>query len=164
VIQPCPFLIVIYLNLYSLIHIELTSHTELSAENGKRKLFLVISSDKGLCGGIHSSVTKFTRRTIASTESPVDPNSPIMVVGDKSKAQLSRVLGSNLVLSFSQIGRDIPTFADAAGVADLIKTSGVEYDSVVIVYNKFVSAISYEAAMVEIGGESSISTACESMA
>jgi F-type H+-transporting ATPase subunit gamma len=164
VIQPCPFLIIIYPNPYSLVHAELTSHTELSAENGKRKLFLVISSDKGLCGGIHSSVTKFTRRTIASTESPVDPNSPIMVVGDKSKAQLSRVLGSNLVLSFSQIGRDIPTFADAAGVADLIKTSGVEYDSVVIVYNKFVSAISYEAAMVEIGGESSISTACESMA
>jgi len=31
----------------------------------KRKLFVVISSDKGLCGGIHSSVSKATRRAIA---------------------------------------------------------------------------------------------------
>jgi F-type H+-transporting ATPase subunit gamma len=56
-------------------------------------------------------------------------------------------------LTFNQIGRDIPTFADAAGVADLIIQSGVKYDSVVIVYNKFVSAISYEAAVTEVKGE-----------
>ena len=53
-------------------------------------------------------------------------------------------------MTFNQIGRDIPTFADAAGVADLIIKSGVEYDSVVLVYNKFVSAISYESATVEV--------------
>jgi F-type H+-transporting ATPase subunit gamma len=84
-----------------------------------------------------------------------------MVVGDKSKAQLSRVLGKNLALSFNQIGRDIPTFADAAAVADLIQTSGVEYDSVAIVYNKFVSAISYEPAMVEVRPENAMATSCQ---
>lgn len=73
-----------------------------------------------------------------------------MVIGDKSKAQLSRALPKNLTLTFNQIGRDIPTFADAAGVADLIIKSGVEYDSIAIVYNKFVSAISYESAIVEV--------------
>jgi len=127
--------------------------------SAKRKLFLVISSDKGLCGGIHSSVSKHTRRAIASTENPVDPDSPIMVVGDKSKAQLSRVLGKNMVLTFNQIGRDIPTFADAAGVADLVMKSDAKYDSVVIVYNKFVSALSYEAATMEISTENSLTEA-----
>ena len=73
-----------------------------------------------------------------------------MVIGDKSKAQLSRALPKNLTLTFNQIGRDIPTFADAAGVADLIFQSGVEYDSIAIVYNKFVSAISYESAIIEV--------------
>ncbi|KAL0945808.1 hypothetical protein HGRIS_012094 [Hohenbuehelia grisea] len=145
-----------------------------------RKLFVVVSSDKGLCGGIHSSVSKATRRAIAnSPESPfavaessnktaapatpsntpateIDADSPIMVIGDKSKAQLQRALGQNLVLTFNQIGRDIPTFADAAGVADLIVKSGVKYDSVVLVYNKFVSAISYEAAVNEIKGEEAL--------
>ncbi|KAJ6621312.1 ATPase, F1 complex, gamma subunit domain-containing protein [Mycena sp. CBHHK59/15] len=131
-----------------------------SATSAPNKLFIVISSDKGLCGGIHSSVTKATRRAFAgSAESPllndeskaveVDGASPIMVIGDKSKAQLLRTMSKNLRMSFNQIGRDVPTFADAAGVADLIIKSGVPHESVVIVHNKFVSAISYEPTAIE---------------
>ncbi|KAJ3882266.1 ATPase, F1 complex, gamma subunit domain-containing protein [Lentinula edodes] len=129
---------------------------------GSRKLFLVLSSDKGLCGGIHSSVTKATRRAFNNApDSPipgvsVESDTSVMVIGDKSKAQLSRVYPDNLKLTFNQIGRDVPTFADAAGVADLVVKSGVEYDSVVIIYNKFVSAISYEAAAVEVKGEKAL--------
>ncbi|KAI8996679.1 ATP synthase F1 gamma [Trametes punicea] len=121
-------------------------------EAGKRTLFIVVSSDKGLCGGIHSSVTKATRRAFAEKDK-VAEDSPIMVIGDKSKAQLSRLLPRNLVMTFNQIGRDIPTFADAAGVADLILTSGVKYDKIAIVYNKFISAISYEPAVIEVESE-----------
>jgi F-type H+-transporting ATPase subunit gamma len=129
------------------------------------KLFVVISSDKGLCGGIHSSVSKATRRALShDVESPlagrddvnVDPESPVMIVGDKSKGQLSRAIPKNLRLTFNQIGRDIPTFADAAGVADLITKSGVKYDSVIIVYNKFASALSYEPAILEVKGEEAL--------
>jgi len=152
---------------YGLANAEVFAHSP--ADNPTpRKLFIVVSSDKGLCGGIHSSVTKATRRALANTpDSPfasssnngenfttqIDPESPIMVIGDKSKAQLTRAAPNNLRLTFNQIGRDVPTFADAAGVADLISKSGVKYDSVVLVYNKFVSAISYEAALMEVKGE-----------
>jgi len=125
-------------------------------EKPKKVLYLAISSDKGLCGGVHSAVSKHTRRAIAASETH---DQPIMVIGDKSKAQLSRVLGNNLVLTFNQIGRDIPTFADAAGVADLIVKSGVEYDAIRIVYNKFVSAISYEATEVEVLNENGLKEA-----
>ncbi|KAH7928345.1 ATP synthase F1 gamma [Leucogyrophana mollusca] len=140
---------------YGLANSEIFEHTP-SETPAKRKLFIVISSDKGLCGGIHSSVSKATRRAIADTENTVDSDSPIMVIGDKSKAQLGRVLGKNLALTFNQIGRDIPTFADAAGVADLIIKSDAKYDSIAIVYNKFVSAISYEPAVVEVANETSL--------
>ena len=128
-----------------------------SEEAPKKKLYLVISSDKGLCGGVHSAVSKFTRRELAAG----DAEAPVMIVGDKSKAQLSRALPSNLTLTFNQIGRDIPTFADAAGVADLIISSGVEYDGIAIVYNKFVSAISYESAIVEVPTANSLKEARE---
>ncbi|KAJ6474604.1 ATPase, F1 complex, gamma subunit domain-containing protein [Mycena vitilis] len=138
-----------------------------SASATSNKLFIVISSDKGLCGGIHSSVSKATRRAFAgSAESPllnedskpvdVDSASPVMVIGDKSKAQLLRSLSGNIRMTFNQIGRDVPTFADAAGVADLVIKSGVPYDSVVIIHNKFVSAISYEPAAVEVRGEAGL--------
>lgn len=131
-----------------------------SDQTGGNKLFIVISSDKGLCGGIHSSVSKATRRAFANDpETPltgedkaVDAASPIAVIGDKSKMQLSRALGNNLTMTFNQIGRDIPTFADAAAVADLITKSGIKYDSVVLIYNKFVSAISYEPTSMVVKG------------
>jgi F-type H+-transporting ATPase subunit gamma len=122
-------------------------------EAPKRKLFVVISSDKGLCGGIHSSVSKATRRAITTGENGGSTDSPIVVIGDKSKAQLSRSLSSNLAITFNQIGRDLPTFADAAGVADLIVKTGIKYDAIAIVYNKFVSALSYEHAVVEVPNE-----------
>lgn len=147
---------------YGIANLELAKNTESNEENPtkQRKLFVVISSDKGLCGGIHSSVSKATRRALASqpvTEGkkaiPVDADSPVMVVGDKSKAQMSRAAAKNIAMTFNQIGRDIPTFSDAAGVADLIVKSGVEYDSIVIVYNSFVSSLSYEPVAVEVRNE-----------
>lgn len=130
---------------------------------GKRKLFVVVSSDKGLCGGIHSSVSKYTRAAINSKDGSVDADSPVMIIGDKSKAQLSRAIPNNLAMTFNQIGRDIPTFADAASVADLIVKSGVKYDSVVIVYNKFVSAISFESHAIEVQTEVSLREARASL-
>ena len=127
------------------------------------KLFIVVSSDKGLCGGIHSSLTKATRKALTGDpESPlpagtqVSRESPIAVIGDKSKNQLIRHWNSNYSITFNQIGRDIPTFADAAGVADLIIKSGIKFDSVVLVYNKFVSALSYETGVMEVKGEEAL--------
>ncbi|TFK32254.1 ATPase, F1 complex, gamma subunit domain-containing protein [Crucibulum laeve] len=152
---------------YGLANSEVFAHVP-SDKPTPNKLFVVISSDKGLCGGIHSSVSKATRRALKNdVDSPlaasadkdaaqVDKDSPIMVVGDKSKAQLLRTVGDNFRLTFNQIGRDIPTFADAASVADLIVKSDVKYDGVVIVYNKFMSAISYEAAIMEVKGEEAL--------
>jgi F-type H+-transporting ATPase subunit gamma len=162
--QNVPLLQDYFLNFYC--QTEVFAHVP-SDKPTPNKLFIVISSDKGLCGGIHSSVSKATRRALknapdspltgaSANDSTVDASSPIMVIGDKSKAQLSRALPSNMQLTFNQIGRDIPTFADAAGVADLIAQSGVKYDSVVLVYNKFLSTIAYEAASVEVKGEEAL--------
>jgi len=125
--------------------------TATPSKDGK-KLIVVVSGDRGLCGGIHSSVSKYTRRLIADG----NPDSPIVVLGDKSKVQLSRVHPKNFAITFNQIGKDIPTFADASVIADYITTSGVEFDSVAVVYNKFVSAMSYEADMFEVVGEASL--------
>ncbi|KAG5352464.1 ATP synthase subunit gamma, mitochondrial [Termitomyces sp. J132] len=146
---------------YGIANAEVFAHSS-SDSPATNRLFIVISSDKGLCGGIHSAVSKATRRALSNdVDSPlpgqqIDSESPVMIIGDKSKGQLMRPIGQNLRLTFNQIGRDIPSFADAAGVADLIVRSGVKYDSVVLVYNKFVSAISYEPAAMEIKGEQAL--------
>ena len=112
------------------------------AESGKT-LIIVASSDKGLCGGIHSQLTKIVRRKLAE-----DPSLDVVVLGEKVKSQLSRSSGKHIRLSFSNVGKNVPTFAEAQAVADQISQLDTTYDNVEIIYNTFKSAISYEPAAI----------------
>ncbi|KAK3837433.1 MAG: ATP synthase F1, gamma subunit [Linnemannia gamsii] len=107
----------------------------------EEKVYIVSSSDRGLCGGIHSSVAKATRRMMVADGAPTN----IIVLGDKAKNQMSRSHRGNIQLSFNQIGKAIPTFAEACAAVDTIKSSGVKFDTATIVFNEFTSAIAYEA-------------------
>ncbi|KAI8373964.1 ATP synthase F1, gamma subunit [Choanephora cucurbitarum] len=116
---------------------------ETKVADDAKTLYIASSSDRGLCGGIHSSISKATRRAIAAS-----PESDLVILGDKPKAQLSRVVRKNIRLTFNQIGKDIPTFEEAASIVDIIKSSEVEFDAANIVYNKFNSVVSYEAEII----------------
>lgn len=117
----------------------------------KKYLIVVASSDKGLCGGIHSGLSKKVRRMLVEK-----PNADIVVLGEKCKAQLARSNGKNIVLSFAGVGKDIPTFADAQAIADQISLLPTDYASIQIVYNKFINAQSYEATPIEAFSEEAI--------
>ena len=118
---------------------------------GKKTLFIVCSSDKGLCGGIHSGLSKATRRMLENK-----PDADIVVVGEKSKAQIGRSSGKNIVLSFAGIGKDVPTFADAQAIADQVSLLPGDYGDVQIIYNKFINAQSYEATPIKAFSEEAI--------
>lgn len=122
----------------------------------KKTLLVVASSDKGLCGGIHSGLTKAVRRILVEK-----PNCDIVVLGEKCKAQLGRSNSKNIVLSFSGVGKDIPTFADAQAIADQISLLPTDYASIQIIYNKFVNAQSYEATPIEAFSEEAIANSRE---
>jgi len=124
----------------------------------KKTLIVVASSDKGLCGGIHSGLTKATRRMLEQK-----PEADVVVLGEKSKAQLSRSSGSHIVLSFAGVGKDVPTFADAQAIADQISLLPTDYGDIQIMYNKFVNAQSYEATPLEAFSEEAIKNSRESI-
>ncbi|KAF6240170.1 hypothetical protein HO173_001780 [Letharia columbiana] len=117
----------------------------------KKTLIIVCSSDKGLCGGIHSGLSRATRRMLEKK-----PNSDLVVLGEKSKAQLGRSSGKNIQLSFAGVGKDVPTFADAQAIADQISLLPTDYADVQILYNKFINATSYEATPIEAFSEEAI--------
>lgn len=117
----------------------------------KKTLLVVASSDKGLCGGIHSGLTKATRRMLND-----NPNADIVILGDKAKAQLSRFVPEKILLSFSNVCKDIPTFADAQAIADQIALLPEDYSSIRVIYNSFLNAQSYEATSVEAYSEETI--------
>lgn len=130
---------------------------ETKALDGKKTLLVVASSDKGLCGGIHSGLSKATRRILSE-----NPNADVVVLGEKAKAQLSRTNANNIVLSFANVCKDIPTFADAQAIADQISLLPTEYASVKIIYNRFINAQSYEPAIVEAYSEEAITNSRKS--
>ncbi|KAI1433762.1 ATP synthase F1 gamma [Xylaria sp. CBS 124048] len=112
---------------------------------GKKTLYVVCSSDKGLCGGIHSGLSRFMRRQLASNQQPAD----LVLIGEKSRAQLSRTNAKNIALTFAGVGKDVPTFADAQAITDQIVQLPTDYSDIKIVYNKFINATSYEATVIE---------------
>jgi F-type H+-transporting ATPase subunit gamma len=117
----------------------------------KKTLIIVCSSDKGLCGGIHSGMSRRIRRLFAE-EGPSD----LVIIGEKCKAQLSRSSPESIQLSFAGIGKDVPTFGDAQAIADQIVSLPTEYTEVKILYNKFINATSYEATFIEAFSEEAI--------
>ena len=93
-------------------------------------LYIVASSDRGLCGGIHSSVAKAARKDIESGEGQ-GKEIRVVALGEKPKQQMARGNGANdLDLSFSQIGKSVPTFGDALAIADKIEATKFEFDKV----------------------------------
>ena len=127
------------------------AETKPIASEDKKTLIIVCSSDKGLCGGIHSGLSRATRRLLEEK-----PNSDLVVLGEKSKAQLSRSSGKHIQLSFAGVGKDVPTFADAQAIADQVSLLPTDYSDVQILYNKFINATSYEATPIEAFSEEAI--------
>lgn len=119
----------------------------------KKTLIVVASSDKGLCGGIHSGLSKRVRRMLIEK-----PAADLVILGEKCKAQLGRSSGRNIVLSFAGVGKDVPSFADAQAIADQIALLPTDYADIQIVYNKFINATSYEATPIEAYSEEAITS------
>jgi F-type H+-transporting ATPase subunit gamma len=114
-------------------------------ESEKKTLLIVCSSDKGLCGGVHSGLSRTVRRMFAAKPGAYD----LVIIGEKSKSQLSRTNPQDILLSVAGIGKQVPSFADAQAIADQILLLPNEYAEVKILYNKFINATSYEPTQIE---------------
>ncbi|KAH0560028.1 hypothetical protein GP486_003450 [Trichoglossum hirsutum] len=127
------------------------AETKALDSEGNKTLLVVASSDKGLCGGIHSGLSKIVRKKLVE-----NPDAHVVCIGEKCKSQLGRSSGKNVVLSFAGIGRDIPTFAEAQAIADQISQLPGDYESIQIIYNSFLSAVTYEPRSIEAFSEEAI--------
>uniref|UniRef100_A0A8D0G3L1 ATP synthase subunit gamma n=2 Tax=Sphenodon punctatus TaxID=8508 RepID=A0A8D0G3L1_SPHPU len=111
-------------------------------EDKKKYLIVGVSSDRGLCGAIHSSVAKNIKSQIGSLS---NAGKEVMVVGvgDKLRGLLQRTHGQNLLFTFKEVGRKPPSFGDASAIALELLNSGYEFDNGSVIYNRFRSVISY---------------------
>ena len=94
-----------------------------------------MTSDRGLCGSIHSSVAKAVKAIML--ERGESSSTAIVCVGDKVRSVLQRTHRNNILLSFNEVGRKPPVFLEASFIAQQILDSGYEFESAEIIYNKF---------------------------
>ncbi|XP_069764327.1 ATP synthase subunit gamma, mitochondrial isoform X2 [Narcine bancroftii] len=112
-------------------------------EDQARHLIIGVSSDRGLCGGIHSNIAKNIRSQIQELTS-LGKEVKVATVGEKLRVLLHRNYGGNLLLTFKEVGRKPPTFGDASFIATELLNSGFEFDKGSVIFNKFKSVISYK--------------------
>merc|ERR1711997_1436007 len=120
---------------------------EVEAEAPK-ELFVALTSDRGLCGAVHSNICKTIRNDLLAR--PNIDNVGIICVGDKSRAQLSRLFAKNILCVGSEIGRLPPQFGDASKIASAILNSGFEFDKGHLLYNEFKTVVSYDTTEMPI--------------
>jgi len=124
-------------------------------EEAKNKLMIAMTSDRGLCGAVHTSVARLIRGKIQNSSD----NIKVVCVGDKSRSLMQRLFGANILFAVKEIGRKVPIFEDASQVATAIIDSGYQFDSGSIVFNKFKSVVSYQTTEIPIFSLNAINAA-----
>lgn len=119
-------------------------------EDASKTLIIAITSDKGLCGSIHSQMGKKVKNAIKEY-----PTADVVSIGDKTKVQVLRANPEKLVLSFNGVGKETPSFNEASLIVDEISKLG-DYDKIVVLYNKFTSSVSFEPSVATVYSEAAI--------
>lgn len=104
-------------------------------------LIVALTSDRGLCGAVHTNVSKRIRAMLGAVADSSDMK--VLCIGDKSRSMLQRQFGKNIIAVFSDFGKKPPTFDDATTVADYIINCGFKFERGIIIFNKFKSVVSY---------------------
>ncbi|KAH8271469.1 hypothetical protein KR018_012388 [Drosophila ironensis] len=117
-----------------------------------KKLLIAVTSDRGLCGAVHTGVARSIRAELAKDEA----NTKVFCVGDKSRSILSRLYGKNILMVANEVGRLPPTFLDASKIAHEVLQTGYDYTEGKIVYNRFKSVVSYQCTSLPIYSGSTV--------
>ena len=105
-------------------------------------LFVAFSTDKGLCGGVNSFISRGLRKIAAMMEAE-GKTFKLVVYGEKGRSQMRRMFAENMVVAATDA--EYPaTFANVSAVAnEVLSVDPSEYEAVHLLYNEYKSAIAY---------------------
>ena len=126
------------------------SAPQLLVGNGKYNthLLVVVSADRGLCGGFNGAITRQTRTEVARLRGE-GKTVKLLMVGRKSADALRRELGDSYIDSLEGIQGTAVEYADAASIGETVRNGfeAGEFDVCTVIFNKFKSAISQEVTL-----------------
>ncbi len=121
--------------------------------NGKDQvhLLVVMTSDRGLCGGLNSGLLRDTRRRITELQSE-GKEVKLLIVGRKGASSLRRDHKTLIMEAYEDLVKPMPQFVMADTVAQKITSSfeAGEFDVCTVLYNKFVSALTQEVTPLQL--------------
>jgi F-type H+-transporting ATPase subunit gamma len=120
-------------------------HDYLKTSSNKRSALLVISSNRGLCGGFNSQLAKEVKRYLAQT----DLDMKVYFVGRKVKELIEKEVN---IGKFFEFEKTDATFNDITNVSEELGElfSTGEVGSVHVAYNVFNSAISFTPTIKQL--------------
>ncbi len=139
-------------------------HPLLDARGDERYLLVLITADKGLCGGFNTNLTKAAQSFINAN---ADKNVEVLAVGRKGRDYFRRrpvtIAGEYIGLT----GQGRVEFSDALKVADDVTNRFTEdktIDKVFIIYNEFKSVIQQRVVteqLLPVAGQAATTGATE---
>jgi len=121
--------------------------------NGKEQthLLVVMSADRGLCGGFNGSITRATRNEVARLRGE-NKTVKLFMVGRKSADALRRELGDIYMESLEGIQGTSVSYGDADSIGQTIRDGfeAGDFDVCSIIYNKFKSVIAQEVTNTQL--------------
>lgn len=114
----------------------------------EKPLYVLISSDRGLCGGVNSFVCKAVKAAVdEDVKNGLSPR--IVILGDKGAPQMARSHGKYLIASMGECWKNPMNYFKAASLAERIAAVD-DVDTVRIAYNRFVNSIAYETEFKDV--------------
>jgi F-type H+-transporting ATPase subunit gamma len=125
----------------------------LLAGSGKNETYLlvVVTSDRGLCGGFNTSIARETRRQVAALQGQ-GKQVKILCIGRKGRDALRRDHHSLIIDLLENVTRNGAEFGSARNIARRLRSmfeSG-EFDVCLVIYNHFKSAIAHEIRVQQL--------------
>ncbi|MDZ4183440.1 MAG: ATP synthase F1 subunit gamma [Desulfuromonadales bacterium] len=111
-------------------------------ERGKgRALVVLLTSDRGLCGGFNGNVSKAAERFIRANEQGFE-NYDLMIIGKKGRDFLRSRAGMNIVKVYENVtGKISYATAQLIGEEIVSQYTTETYDAVFLIFNAFQSAM-----------------------
>lgn len=129
---------------------KMTEHwPEAAVDSPQKYLTVAISGDKGLCGGVNSSIVRAARDYVYTLPESSEKN--MVIYGEKAKQGLERLFPEQLTMTCSENGKLVPLeFNQTLEIADFMTNTG--YDQMSIFFQYFRSMIAYESIKKDFAG------------
>ena len=121
----------------------------LSSRDVSKKGYIIVSSDRGLCGGLNNNLFKKVLDQV-ETDKSNSIDSAFSLIGNKSTSFFQRV-GGEVIAKTSQLG-DKPKIEQVLGLikSTIDKFLSKEIDELYVVYNRFINTVSQEPVVQKI--------------